>query len=210
MIGAEALIRWTNEEGQMISPSKFISVAEKSGLMMPIGMWVLEEIFKMNDYLCKQGICIPLAINVSIRQFDTIEFYEYLKFMMNSPKTYPIDLTIEITESLFFNDVDKGINILNKIKALGVKIALDDFGTGFSSMSYLNKLPIDYLKIDKSFIDQLEPNNKKNLAYTILSMAKTLDLSTVAEGVETEIQSAAMFEAGCDAIQGYFFETTAF
>jgi diguanylate cyclase (GGDEF)-like protein/PAS domain S-box-containing protein len=205
LIGAEALIRWSRDDGQRISPSKFISVAEKSGLMMQIGLWVLEEIFRLNDYLCEKSICIPLAINVSIRQFDTNEFYEHLKLMMHSPKTHPIDLTIEITESIFFNDLDKGINLLNKIKALGVKIALDDFGTGFSSMSYLNKLPIDYLKIDKSFIDQLEGNNKKNLAYMILSMAKTLDLNTIAEGVETEMQSAAMFEAGCDAIQGYYF-----
>lgn len=205
LIGAEALIRWSNQDGQTISPSKFIDVAEKSGLMMSIGIWVLEEIFRMNDYLCERDICIPLAINVSIRQFDTNEFYEHLKLMMDSPKTHPIDLTIEITESLFFNDLDKGINLLNRIKALGVKIALDDFGTGFSSMSYLNKLPIDYLKIDKSFIDQLEPNSKKNLAYMILSMAQTLDLNTIAEGVETEMQSVAMFEAGCDAIQGYYF-----
>lgn len=203
--GAEALIRWPQEDGSMISPFKFIGLAEKNGLINPIGIWVMEESFRIGKRLMEEGIDINLAFNVSIRQFESNAFYIRLKELVESENYKNVKISVEITESLFFEDVEKAIESLTLIKNLGIKIALDDFGTGFSSMSYLNRLPIDYLKIDKSFIDQLDPNSDKNLANLILSMAKTLQLKTVAEGIEEKIQSDCLFESGCDFIQGYYY-----
>lgn len=201
LTGAEALIRWPQKDGTMIPPLKFIDIAEKNGLIHPIGLWVLEEIISINQTLIKENIHIDLAINVSIRQFENDHFYTKLKKKIQDD----IRLSVEITESLFFNDFEEAIEKLKQIKDLGVKIALDDFGTGFSSMSYLNRLPIDYLKIDKSFTDQLKPDSNKNLAFMILSMAKTLELKTIAEGIETQEHAAILFNEGCDIIQGYYY-----
>lgn len=201
LTGAEALLRWPQKDGSMIPPFKFIGLSEKNGLINPIGLWVLEEVFRINERLRQAGISINIALNVSIRQFENEDFFIRLKELIHDD----ISLSVEITESLFFNDLTTAIEKLEEIKSLGIKIALDDFGTGFSSMSYLNRLPIDYLKIDKSFIDQIEPGSNKNLAYMILSMAKTLELQTIAEGIEHKEQSDALFNEGCDIIQGYYY-----
>lgn len=204
LVGAEALIRWQQEDGTMIAPGEFIHVAETNGMIHPIGLWVLEEIIRLNKVLRQNNLVLDLSINVSIRQFEKPDFISEVASILEKNET-AINLTFEITESLFFKELDKGIEALKALKDLGLKIAMDDFGTGFSSLSYLNMLPIDYLKIDKSFVDEIQPDDRKNLAYMILSMAKTLDLTTVAEGVETENQLQSLLDHGCDIIQGFYF-----
>lgn len=205
LLGAEALIRWPQKDGSFIPPNKFIEIAERNGVIQDIGLWVLEESFRLQEKLISEGIDINLSFNVSIKQLNTDAFCKKLKSLLEETAIEPKNFTIEITESLFFYNLEHGIAALNEIKDLGVKIALDDFGTGYSSMSYLNLLPIDYLKIDKVFIDELSSDNPKSLAYMILKMAEMLDLKTVAEGVEEEIQSNKLLNVGCDMLQGYYF-----
>lgn len=205
LVGAEALIRWPQQDGTFIPPDKFIEIAERNSFIHDIGLWVLEESFKIQERLRQQDININLSFNVSIKQLDTDVFCKRLKFLLDGTSIPPEHFTIEITESLFFYNLEHGIGALNEIKDLGAKIALDDFGTGYSSMSYLNLLPIDYLKIDKVFIDELSLDNPKSLAYMILKMAEILDLKTVAEGVEEEIQRDKLLDSGCDMIQGYLY-----
>lgn len=204
VVGAEALLRWTNSIGEKISPVDFIPVAEENGMIHVIGLWVFEEIFRMNTLLRQRGMILDLSINVSILQFVGKGFMEKIAKMLDTYSD-PINLTIEITESLFFDNLEKGIENLMQLKAFGFKIAMDDFGTGFSSMSYMKRLPLDYVKIDKSFVDDIEISSGKNLADMVLTMAKLLDLKTVGEGVETEIQARYLTESGCDVLQGYLY-----
>lgn len=205
LVGAEALIRWFDHKDTFIPPDQFIGVAENNGTIHQIGIWVFEEVLRINDRLLSEGIKTNLSLNVSIKQFESSLFIDTVKALMNGGMNHQADLTVEITESLFFDNLEKGIKDLEALKALGLKIALDDFGTGFSSMSYLNRLPIDYVKIDKSFIDEIEPDSNKNLAHMILSMARTLELKSVAEGVETYEQAISLTEGGCDILQGYYY-----
>lgn len=205
VVGAEALIRWPQADGSMISPYKFIQIAERSGQILDIGLFVLEETFRLFHQLKASNIELALSFNASIKQFTTNDFYNRLCDLMKNNENKDIQLTMEVTESLLFEDVDKAIDLLNSIKSLGVNIALDDFGTGYSSMSYLNKLPLDYVKIDKSFIDEMDLNSNKNLAHMIISMAKTLDFKVVAEGVEEKVQADSLYHVNCDVIQGYYY-----
>lgn len=204
VIGAEGLIRWIKPDGTMISPLEFIEVAEANGAIHEIGDWVIEEILRINEVLRNHDINIDLAVNVSVIQLERSDFIERVKKMLVAYKR-SINLTFEITESLFFSNLEMGIDSMNALKALGLKIALDDFGTGFSSLSYLNQLPIDYLKIDKVFIDEIQEDSKDGMAHMILSMAELLNLKTVAEGIEEEVQARKMTQAGCDVLQGFLY-----
>lgn len=205
IVGAEALIRWENPGHGLVAPNRFIPAAEANGLIVPIGSWVMEEIFRLDRYLQEKGIRIKLAFNVSVKQFEHDDFLPLLRRLVEENSDLNFSLTVEITESLFIDDLDRAILMMNDIKALGLKIALDDFGTGFSSMSYLTKLPIDYLKIDQSFVAQIEQTKKTNLAFMILQMARTLGLVAVAEGVETVEQEEQLLNAQCDIMQGYLY-----
>ena len=202
--GAEALIRWQASDGQIFTPDKFIPLAETNGMIIPLGEWVLEEIFRMDHILKENDIRIKLAINVSSRQLETDGFVTKLKELYQRPERN-IDLEIEVTESFLLYDLEKAISTLQAIRNMGINIALDDFGTGYSSLSYLTRLPIDYLKIDKSFIQDIHLPKKKSLVANIISMARTLDLKIIAEGVETKEQALQLLEDQCDVLQGYYF-----
>ncbi len=204
IIGAEALIRW-NSEGNIIFPGMFIQAAEENGLILPLSNWIASEIFHIDKLLKENNINIKLAFNVSVKQFENKDFIELLQKLLEDYYAQSIQLVVEITESMFINDLTHAIEYLKEIKALGISIALDDFGTGFSSLSYLTRLPIDYLKIDRSFVSRLDDIQNRNLTYSILSMAKTLNLKTLAEGVETLDQAEKLVDKDCDELQGYYF-----
>jgi diguanylate cyclase (GGDEF)-like protein/PAS domain S-box-containing protein len=202
--GAEALIRW-KREGRLIPPDVFIPASEENGLILPIGNWVIQEIFRLDRILKEHGIQLELAFNVSVKQFENTDLIQLLRQMMQDYSSQEISLTVEITESMFINNLEEAIRYLNEIRELGIRIALDDFGTGYSSLSILTKLPVDILKIDKSFIDSLEDCKHRNLTDTIISMAKIFKLKTLAEGVETREQAQALIARECDEQQGYYY-----
>ena len=204
LVGAEALIRWYCKE-EIIPPSLFIPAAEDNGLILPIGNWIVKEIFRIDRRLKEQGIDIQLAINVSIKQFENKEMIWLLQQMLEEFAQQQIRLVIEITESMFIHDLQWAVEYLNELKRMGIKIAIDDFGTGFSSLSYLTRLPMDYVKIDQSFVSQLDEEQNRNLTYSIITMAKTLGLKTLAEGVETMEQAKILTQKECDELQGYYF-----
>jgi diguanylate cyclase (GGDEF)-like protein/PAS domain S-box-containing protein len=204
IIGAEALIRW-NSEGTIIPPGRFIPAAEEDGLILPLSNWITEEIFDIDKILKENGINTKLAFNMSVKQFENKDFIKLLKKLLDEYSSQNIQLVVEITESMFINDLGRAIEYLQEMKSLGISIALDDFGTGFSSLSYLTRLPIDYLKIDRSFVSRLDDVQNRNITYSIISMAKTLKLKTLAEGVETLDQAEKLMEKDCDELQGYYF-----
>ncbi|AWI04845.1 EAL domain-containing protein [Clostridium drakei] len=205
IIGAEALIRWKTIDGKIFTPDKFIPVSETNRMIIPIGNWILEEIFRIDKILKNNGLNIKLSINISSKQFENGNLVSKIKKLFKENNSKNINLIIEITESFLLQDTESAIQSLLEIKKLGIEISIDDFGTGFSSLSYLSRLPVDYLKIDKSFIDDILSTNHKNLTSNIISMAKTLNLKTVAEGVETKDQINKLLEEGCDELQGYYF-----
>jgi diguanylate cyclase (GGDEF)-like protein/PAS domain S-box-containing protein len=205
LVGAEALIRWKTIDGKIFTPDKFIPISESNRMIIPIGNWVLEEIFRIDKLLKINGINIKLSINVSSKQFENGNLVSKIKEIFKENSSQNIDLVIEITESFLLHDTEKAIQSLLEIKKLGIGISIDDFGTGFSSLSYLTRLPVDYLKIDKSFIDDIANTDHKNLTSNIIFMAKTLNLKTVAEGVETREQISRLIDEGCDELQGYYF-----
>ncbi len=203
--GAEALIRWKTLDGRIYTPDRFIPVSESNGMIIPIGNWIVDEIFRIDRLLKEQDIDIKLSINVSSKQLEDNSLLYKIKEMYQNNALQHINLVIEITESILLQDIDKAIEILHEIKSLGIGISLDDFGTGFSSLSYLTRLPLDYIKIDKSFIDDFAKPDTTNLTANIISIAKTLNLKTVAEGVETLEQVDKLIEEKCDQLQGYYF-----
>lgn len=203
--GAETLIRWKTGDGQIVTPDKFIPIAESTGMIIPIGNWILEEVFRIDRFLKAHGISIKLAINVSSKQLENNDFASRVKETVQENSAQNIRLVVEITESFLLRDLERAIESMVAIQKLGIGIALDDFGTGFSSLNYLTRLPINYLKIDKSFIDDIANPEHRNLTPSIISMAKTLGLKTVAEGVETKEQVSRLLAEKCDELQGYYF-----
>lgn len=205
IIGAEALIRLTPKEESIIFPDRFIKIAEDTGLIIPIGKWIIEDACKKMFLLKKQNINTNIAINVSVRQLENFDIVSILKHAIERNNISPWDLEIEITESAFSKNIEKVIEILIQIRNLGIKIGIDDFGTGYSSLSSLLKLPIDYLKIDKSFIDRLGEKDEKELVSSIIAISKNLNLGIVAEGVETKNQIDLISKYNSIVIQGYYF-----
>ena len=206
IIGAEALARWINTEQGMIMPDKFISVAEETSQIVDVGKQITEKVLSdMNQW--KSINCeIPVSINVSARQFANSHYFSELESMVKAQMIKPEMLEIEITEQVFLGDLVIAKQRLNEFRSAGFKIALDDFGTGYSSMSYLSELPIDILKIDKAFIDNLA-HDKKSLAImkAIIALSKDLNYEAIAEGVEHEEQKNILLELGCIDAQGYYF-----
>lgn len=203
--GVEALIRWRDEDGRMISPSQFIPVAEKSGFIVQIGTWVLEE--SISTFAkWRRGYDHPmiLSINISAIQYKKQKFVETLIHILEEYGVNPKEVELEITETVLIDDFEEVTEKLHKLREYGIRISLDDFGTGFSSLSYLKGLPIDTLKIDKSFVDTLETDAAtKVITESIISMVKQLGYETVAEGVETAEQMTCLLDMDCDNIQGY-------
>jgi EAL domain-containing protein (putative c-di-GMP-specific phosphodiesterase class I) len=205
--GMEALIRWKHPDKGLIPPLQFIPLAETSGLIIPIGEFVIRtacgQIKTWQEAGYKQ---MNIALNVSSRQFDQQDLMEIVKEAIKDAMIPPQCLELEITESIIMRNPEKAIRTLTELKAMGIQIAIDDFGTGYSSLSYLKRLPLDFLKIDQSFVRNLasDPNDQAIVRATI-AMAHSLNLKTIAEGVETEEQLSFLQEHGCDEIQGYLF-----
>ena len=206
--GVEALLRWTHPTRGMVSPAEFIPVAEQAGLIIPLGQWVLTaacgQLVAWNSSAATRKL--TMAVNVSARQFRHPEFTAQLLDLLRVSGANPYRLKLELTESMLLSDFDDVIVKMGELRSIGVNFALDDFGTGYSSLSYLKRLPLDQLKIDQSFVrDVLTDPNDAAIARTILSLARSLDLSVVAEGVETAGQRDFLLACGCKAFQGYFF-----
>ena len=206
IVGAEALLRWFHPERGMVSPADFIPVAERSGLILPIGRWVManacEQLSAWQRDPATRGI--TLAVNVSARQFRHPDFVAEVEQVMRDYDTPPELLQIELTESLLLDDMEEAIGRMQRLRSLGVEFALDDFGTGYSSLSYLKRLPLSQLKIDRSFVrDVLTDPNDAAITRTIIALGRSLGLEVLAEGVETAEQHRFLMEQGCDVFQGY-------
>ncbi|MEZ0537024.1 putative bifunctional diguanylate cyclase/phosphodiesterase [Caldicellulosiruptoraceae bacterium PP1] len=203
--GAEALLRWQHPQKGMISPNDFIPIAENSGLIIPIGNWVLKDANRqINEWksLCRDDFSI--SINTSIKQFQDSSFLNIIKEFSSVGLLNPNNINIEITETSAMEDVETTINALYNLKELGLKVILDDFGIGYSSLNYLQTLPIDMLKIDKSFImSMMEASKETKIIKNLIELAHVLRIEVVAEGVETEEQFKILKDQGCDYIQGY-------
>lgn len=207
IIGAEALIRWMNPETGMIAPGIFIPIAEESGLIVQIGRWVINESCRQIREWSDKGIDdIKISVNVSAKQFQQDDLEDIIKNAIKENKIDPSYLEIEITESLFMNNIEGVREKLFRIKNMGINILLDDFGTGYSSLLYLNSFPIDKIKIDQNFVrDMLDNKRNRTLIKTIVTLSNHLGMNTIAEGVEEEQQYNHLKELGCDEIQGYLF-----
>lgn len=204
--GVEALIRWRDDDGKMISPSVFIPIAEKNGTIVPIGTWVMEESVRIySEWKRKYNSKLILSLNISAIQYKRPDFICKLMNILRKYDVEPAEVELEITESVLIEDFNEITQKLIILRDYGFKISLDDFGTGYSSLSYLKGLPIDTLKIDKSFIDTLiSDSNTKIITESIIYMVKKLGFETVAEGVETREQFEYLKSIECDNIQGYF------
>lgn len=204
--GVEALIRWKDEQGDMISPSVFIPIAEKNGAIVPIGNWVIEKSVQIYaKWRDQYAYPLILSLNISAVQCKQNDFIDNFQNILERYNVLPEKVELEITETILVDDFEETKERLNDLRKTGIRISLDDFGTGFSSLSYLKGLPIDTLKIDKSFVDTLLTDaNTKIIMESIIYMVKRLGHETVAEGVETEEQYAYLRELSCDIIQGYY------
>ncbi len=205
--GAEALIRWFDEEKGMIGPDKFISIAEKNGSIIEIGKWVIEQsVMQYAKWREKYGMRFIMSINISALQYKRDDFVDFILRVLRRYNVSPSEIELEITESILIEDFQSVMDRLCRLRDTGVRISLDDFGTGYSSLSYLKKLPIDTLKIDKSFIDTvLNDSSTRIITESIINMADALGMETIAEGVELEQQYRYLHSVGCDVIQGYLF-----
>ena len=201
VLGFEALLRWQHPIHGMVPPTTFIPLAEKSGLIIPIGGWVLRK-------ACHEATSWPkplrIAVNLSPMQFHHRDFPALVHSVLLETGLSPNRLELEITESVLINDFSRGVSMLRRLKALGVRIVMDDFGTGYSSLSYLHSFPFDKIKIDRVFISDLEHNgHSATIVRAVIGLARGLKLPVAAEGVETEAQLAFLAHEGCDEVQGY-------
>ncbi|MEO5332776.1 MAG: EAL domain-containing protein [Magnetococcus sp. YQC-5] len=207
IIGMEALVRWSHPQQGMISPGEFIPVAEESGLIMPLGAWVLATACHQTQLWRESGFPkLKVAVNLSIRQFRQAGLVQEVQAAITASRLPPENLELEVTESLMMESLDDIVACLNQLKAQGLSIAVDDFGVGHSSLTYLKKLPIDVLKIDQSFVRDLTlDSDDAAIVSAILALGKSLRLKVVAEGVETLDQLEFLRREGCDSFQGFFF-----
>ncbi|AOR22851.1 putative bifunctional diguanylate cyclase/phosphodiesterase [Clostridium taeniosporum] len=203
----EALVRWHSNDIGIVSPDEFIPIAENTKMIIPIGSFVLEEVFKKVRILINEGYSnFKIAINLSEMQLREDSVVSDLKRCINKYRVNPNYIQVEITESMLMKSFDKNIKILNEIKNLGISIALDDFGTGYSSLNYLTKLPIDALKIDRTFVIDLEDNLKnKCIIENIINLSHQLGIEVIAEGVESKQQVEYLKNISCDVVQGYYY-----
>jgi diguanylate cyclase (GGDEF)-like protein len=211
IIGMEALVRWQHPELGLVSPLKFVPVAEEMGLIIPIGEWVLRTACQQNKDWQRAGFPpLRVSVNVSSRQFQPSNLLETIKNALTDSSLNPIYLELELTESILMeeenNHPKSTLELLTELQAMGVQIAIDDFGTGYSSLSYLKRFPVNTLKIDRSFIKDIDTNNDDAaIATAIIAMAHSLRLSVVAEGVENSEQLAFLQEQQCEIVQGFYF-----
>jgi len=207
LVGAEALIRWNHPMLGRISPDKFIPIAESTGLIDSIGLWVIQSVCgKLVEWKQRKYPHIQVAVNVSGYQLTQGNLVDGLKQALEETNCDAADLELEVTEGYFIKNPDQAVQTLEQLKAIGVSLAVDDFGTGYSSLAYLKKMPIDKLKIDQSFIRDIpQDKNDEAIAKAIIALANSMQLEVIAEGVETEQQLAFLQQEGCDQVQGYLF-----
>jgi diguanylate cyclase (GGDEF)-like protein len=206
IILAEALTRWRDQDNQFIPPDKFIKLAETSGLIIPLGRWLIDKTCSLLESLQEQNIQCPISFNLSPQQLTDLGLLDYIRERLTHYRISTNTLSVELTENLFIDNYQPASELLNGLRSLGIGIAIDDFGTGFSSLSYLKHLPIDHLKIDGSFIRDLPQNSDdKAIVLAILALAKSLHLTVTAECVENKGQLRFLKNNHCDNVQGYLY-----
>ncbi|MFL6255105.1 MAG: putative bifunctional diguanylate cyclase/phosphodiesterase [Pyrinomonadaceae bacterium] len=205
----EALVRWRHPERGLVMPGDFVPVAEETGLIVPLGLWVLNEACRQMREWQRQGVTdssMTMSVNLSGRQFSQADLIEQISSALGESGLKAANLKLEITESMVMENFDTAIDMLTQLRILGVGLSIDDFGTGYSSLSYLHRFPIDTLKIDRSFVTQMTDNSENaEIVRTIVTLARSLDMEVVAEGVETADQLRQLGDLGCDYGQGYLF-----
>ena len=205
-VGLEALVRWIHSKRGMISPAEFIPVAESSGQIKMLEKWIIQEVFRQvkawEEYM---DFPIFVSINLSARGMIEKNLIEYLKDLLSVYNIKPEHIEFEVTETAVLHNIEHSMNILSELKDMGFKISLDDFGTGYSSLNYLKNLPIDKVKLDRSFVENIDKNNKDQLlVQSIIELSHRMELEVVGEGVETHSQNELLWNLGCDYIQGYY------
>jgi diguanylate cyclase (GGDEF)-like protein len=205
IVGAEALVRWQHPERGLVMPNDFVPLAEESGLITPLGEYVLRAACRQSAQWRAAGLAVPrIAVNVSSHQFRQSNLVAVMESALRGSGAHAEDLTLELTEGALMDNTEQNVDTLRRLKAIGAKLSIDDFGTGFSSLSYLSRFPLDELKIDRSFVMQVVNSGDRCAIITaIIAMAHSLSLSVVAEGIETEAQLAFLAANGCDEYQGY-------
>ncbi|MEQ8398323.1 bifunctional diguanylate cyclase/phosphodiesterase [Thalassobaculum sp.] len=208
LIGAEALLRWDHPERGLMPPAAFMQIAEETGLIVPIGDWVLQESLKAvkrwNSDASSPGTPLTVAVNLSFKQFDRVGFFEFVRDSLHDAGVQPSLLELELTESMVMHNPDNTVGVMRRLRSLGVRFSIDDFGTGHSSLGLLKRLPVQSVKIDRSFMQDVPVSDDDTaIALAILGLAHTLGMEVVAEGVETESQLAFLRVRGCDAVQGF-------
>jgi len=205
--GLEALLRWTSPSRGNVNPNDFIPVAEESGHIIPLGYWVLNEVCLTLRAWQEKGLTlVPVSVNVSARQFQQPDFHKRVADTLLRHGIDPSLIEIELTEGLVMEDTDAAQRELAQLKNIGLRISIDDFGTGYSCLSYLRRFPIDVLKIDRSFVREIgSSRDGESIIDAIISLAKSLRLETVAEGVETAAQLHYLLDHGCHVVQGFLF-----
>jgi EAL domain-containing protein (putative c-di-GMP-specific phosphodiesterase class I) len=209
IIGAEALLRWQHPTKGLIHPEGFITVAEESGSIVPIGHWVLDEAVRQartwtDAHPHVEGFSI--SVNLSARQLINRSLVDTVAFVLTRYDWPPSNLILELTESILIEDRDATLYVLNRLRLLGVKLAIDDFGTGFASLDYLHRLHVDWIKIDRSFVRMLDAEgNGSPVATAMMHMARAFELGVIAEGVEEPRQVEGLRRLGCDVLQGFLF-----
>ncbi|MDB5918983.1 MAG: sensor diguanylate cyclase, partial [Massilia sp.] len=206
LIGVEALVRWRNPELGLVSPARFIPVAEDTGFINQLGKWVLQEACRQMVRWEAAGLAVPkMAVNLSVKQFERGSIVKFVADILRETGLPAQRLQLEVTESVIMNTGD-ALVFINDLHAIGVGLAIDDFGTGYSSLAYLKQLPVQTLKIDRSFIKDISTDsNDEAIAIAIIQLGKSLNLSVIAEGVETEDQAAFLLRHGCNQAQGYLY-----
>jgi len=209
IVGFEALMRWQRPEFGLVMPGGFISAAEDTGLILPIGRWILREACRQICAWNLQFPCTPpftMAVNISARQFAEADLVSQIGEILTATGLAPENLRLELTESVTMRDEERTTRILSELRKLGVRLCIDDFGTGYSSLSYLRRFALDILKIDRSFVtDMLNNSESQEIVRTILNLGRNLRMQVVAEGVETGEQMNLLKSLGCEFAQGYLF-----
>jgi diguanylate cyclase (GGDEF)-like protein/PAS domain S-box-containing protein len=204
IVGAEALVRWDHPELGTLAPEVFIGLAEETGLILPLGRAVLEEACRQAAEWAKAAPNVSIAVNLSARQFQQYDLVREIDSVLSSTGLHPSLLCLEITESVAMDDIERTIRVLNELKELGVQLAIDDFGTGYSSLNYLKRLPVDVVKLDRSFVQELDINSVDSaIVSAVIDLAAAIGMMAIAEGVETADQLARLTSLGCPMVQGY-------